>query len=377
MGIKNVKMKNMFFDPNKYLGERDNSLKIYDLPPRNLILSPFNMRFDSIERLLVLNFDNDPIYFRIELQITRLKDKDYPFVILYRKDNMMDIYYTNEALLKNRKKEFTDSFVNVSFNQVEAIDFKFQFDDTGLEAYIFFEDKLEKEIEFKIKENIPGRKLSSILAPMGAISNKPKYFPIVFLKEFGMVIKRNTEISIRIHGVLRNTTELPFQINGMNVYASHYSLNPMISNWNYNFSDDIDPIILNTPSLNISEKNIIFSLKNNFGYYEIKKISGKDEKGHTISFEFSPAIPNLISLKNNSKIKGRFSCTIDKQEGIFGGLYYINRTGETIEINITPKKGWQPFFGKSWLKSYKWTSKIGVLENGEYKISSYWRRILR
>lgn len=377
MGIKNVKMKNMFFDPNKYLGERDNSLKIYDLPPRNLILSPFNMRFDSIERLLVLNLEDDPVYFRIELQILNKLDKMYPLVILYRKDNMMDIYYTNEALLKNRKKEFTDSFVNVSFNQVEAIDFKFQFDDTGLEAYIFFEDKLEKEIEFKIKENIPGRKLSSILAPMGAISNKPKYFPIVFLKEFGMVIKRNTEISIRIHGVLRNTTELPFQINGMNVYASHYSLNPMISNWNYNFSDDIDPIILNTPSLNISEKNIIFSLKNNFGYYEIKKISGKDEKGHTISFEFSPAIPNLISLKNNSKIKGRFSCTIDKQEGIFGGLYYINRTGETIEINITPKKGWQPFFGKSWLKSYKWTSKIGVLEKGEYKISSYWRRILR
>jgi len=375
MGSKNVIIKDIFIDHHKYLGNRENSLKIYDPPPRNMILSPFNLLFDAIDRLLVINFEDDPIYFRVELQIFNKLDKDYPLVILYRKDNMMDIYCTNEAVIKNRKKRLSELFTNVSFNQLEVIEFKFQFDDMGLDAYLFLEDKLENEIEFKIKEHNPGRKLASILAPMDVVSKKPEHFPIVFLNKFGMVIKTNTEIFVKIYGVTRDTAEMPVQINGMNVYAAHYSLNPVISNWNKDFSGNIDPIILNAPSLKISENNISFDLKNNSDYYEIKKISGRDEENHTISFEFSPAIPNLLSLKSNLKIKGRFSCIIDKKTGIFGGVYYLARTGKTIEFSITPTKGWQPFSGKLWIKTYKWASEIYIKDIRDIKISSYWRRL--
>ena len=42
MGTKNVKIKNIYIDHHKYLGKRENSPKIYDLSPRNMILSPFN-----------------------------------------------------------------------------------------------------------------------------------------------------------------------------------------------------------------------------------------------------------------------------------------------------------------------------------------------
>ena len=162
MGIKNVKIKNIYIDHHKYLGKRENSLKIYDQPPRNMILSPFNMMFDLIDRLLVVNFEDDPIYYGIELQIFHKIGKDYPLVIMYRKDNMMDIYYTNEIVLKNRKKMVTDLYSNVSFNQLEDIENKFQFDEMGLDAYLFLKDKLEQEIEFKIKENTPGRELTCL-----------------------------------------------------------------------------------------------------------------------------------------------------------------------------------------------------------------------
>ncbi len=372
--FSNVKLKNIFIDHHKYLGKRENSLKIYDHPPRNMILSPFKMIFDPMDRLLVVNFKQDPVYYSIELQIFHKIGKEYPLVIIYRKDNMKDIYYTNEIVIKNRKKMVTDLFTNVSFNQLEDIEYKFRFDEMGLDAYLFLKDKLEKEIEFKIKENTPGRELVSILAPIGAVSKKPEYFPIVFLNKFGMVIKRNTEIFVRIHGFLRDATEMPVRMNRMSFYSAHYSLEPVICNWNNNFSGNIKPIILNLPTLNISDENITFDLLKNSDYYEIRKISGKDEEDHKVTFEFSPAIPNLLTLKSNLKIIGRFSCIIDEKKGVFAGEYYLTRNGDTIEFNIQPTKGWQPFPGKLWLASYYWTAKIDILHEFDAKIQSYWRR---
>jgi len=373
--FSNVKLKDIFIDHHKYLDKRENSLKIYGRPPRNMILSPFSMNFDPMDRLLLVNFEEDPIYYSIELQIFHKLDKEYPLVIMYRKDNMMDIYYTNEVVVKNREKMIMDLLTNVSFNQLEEIEYKFQFDEMGLDAYLFLKDKLEKEIEIKIKEKTHERELASILSPIGAVSKKPEYFPIVFLNKFGMVIKKNTEIFVKIHGLLRDTAEMPVRMNGMNVYLARYSLEPIICNWNNDFTGNMNPMILNPPTLNISNKDITYYLLNNFDYYEIKQIYGNDGEGHTVSFEFSPAIPNILSLGSNSKINGRFSCIIDDKKGIFAGEYYLARTGDTIEFNITPTKGWQPFPGKLWLKTYKWTSEIQIQDIGDIKIASSWRRI--
>jgi len=375
MGSKNVKIKNIYIDHHKYLGKRENSLKIYGRPPRNMILSPFNLTFDPTDRLLIVNFEEDPIYYSIELQVFNKLDKEYPLVIMYRKDNMMDIYYTNEIVIKNRKKMVSELLGNVSFNQLDDIEYKFQFDEMGLDAYLLLKDKLEKEIEFKIKEKITGRELTSILAPFGTVSKKPEYFPIVFLNKFGMVIKKNTEIFVKIHVFSRGITEMPVRMNKTSYYLAHYSLEPVICNWNNDFSGNINPIIVNPPTLNISNENITFNLVKNSDYYEIRKISGNDEEDHTVSFEFSPAIPNLLTLRSKLKIRGRFSCIIDEVRGVFAGEYYLIRTGDIIEFSIQPTKGWQPFPGKLWLKTYKLTSKIQFHDIDDIKINSYWRRI--
>jgi hypothetical protein len=362
-------------DHHKYLGKRENSLKIYDGPPRNMILSPFNMTFDPMDRLLIVNFEEDPIYYSIELQVFHKIDKEYPLVIMYRKDDMIDIYFTNEIVIKDRKKMITDLHTDISFNQLGDIEYNFQFDEMGLNAYLFLKDKLEKEIEFKIREKAPERELTSILAPIGTVSKNPEHFPIVFLNKFGMVIKNNTEIFIKIHGFSRVPTEMPVRMSKMRFYSARFAFEPIICNWNNNFGGNINPIILNPPTLNISDKNITFSLVKNSDYYEIKKTSGNDDKDHTVSFEFSPAIPNLIALRSNSKIKGRFSCIIDEKKGIFAGEYYLTRTGDTIEFIIQPTKGWQLFPGKLWLKTYIWVANIEILEDFEFKVHSNWTRL--
>ena len=371
----NVKVEEVVVDHHKYLGKRKNSLKIYGYPPENMFFSPFNMTFDPIDRLMLVDFEEDPIYYGIELQIFRIADEEYPLVLLYRKDDLVDIYYTNEAIIDNRKKLIEDLLTNVSFSQLEKIDFKFQVDSMGLDAYLLLKDKLEKDIEFRIKENTPERDLTAMLAPVGADSKNPKYFPVIYLDKFGMVIKKGTEILVKTHGILRKPVELPVRMNGMHIYLARYSLEPIISNWNNSYSGNLNPILSNTSELKVKNENLIYDILNNEGYYEIKKISGKDEVGHTISFEFSPAIPNLVALKSNMNTKGKFSCCIDERKGIFAGEFYISRVGDIISLSIQPIKGWQPFPGKLWLKTYKWNAEIDIFEKNNIRIQSNWYRI--
>ncbi|MBY9019571.1 MAG: hypothetical protein KGD67_00840 [Candidatus Lokiarchaeota archaeon] len=375
MGIKNVKIKNIYIDHYKYLGNHKNSLKIYDHPPKNMILSPFYMEFDSIDRLLSINFEEDPFYYRIELQIFNKLDNMYPLVFMYRKDDMVDIYYTNEIVIKDRQKMIKDLHSNVSYNQLEDINFNFQFDDIGLNAYLLLKDKLEKEIEFKIREKTPERELSSLLAPIGIANKKPEYFSILFLNKFGMVLKKDTEIFVKIHGNLRKATEIPVQMKKRSVYSAHFSFEPILCNWNKIFSGNINPIVLNPMIRNVIAENITYDLLKNFDYYEIKKISGKDEKDHTVSFEFSPSIPNLLTLRSNMKFKGRFSCIIDRKKGVFAGEYYITRKGSIIEFIIQPTKGWQPFPGLLWIKTFKWHSEMIIQNNKNISINTTWKRI--
>jgi len=293
---------------------------------------------------------------------------------MYRKDNMIDVYYTNEIVIENRKEMVTELLTNASFNQLEVIEYKLQIDERGLDAHIFLMDKLEEDIEFKVKENFPGRNLTAMLAPIGAVSKKPRYFPITFLKKFGMIIKKDTEIYVKIHRNLRKIVDIPVKMNGLNIYLARFSLEPIICNWNNAYSGNLNPIVIHSPYYHIKENNLSIEILSNAGFYEIKKISGMDERNHLISFEFSPAIPNLIALQSGKKIKGKFSCSFDDRQGIFAGEYYIIRIDEIITFNIHPTKGWQPFLGKLWLASYYWTAKIEILNEFDAKIQSYWYR---
>jgi len=370
-----VKFKDIVIDHHRYLGKSENSLNVYDKPPRNLILSPFNLNFDPMDRLLLINFEEDPLYYSIELQILRKAEEFHPLVIMYRKDNLLDIYYTNETTILDRKETFTDLLNNASFNQLETIDYKFDIDEMGLNAYLSLRDKLENKVEVKIKENAPSKELSAILIPKSAVNKNPQYFPIVYLDKFSMVIKKDTDIFVKINEDLRKPAEFPIKIDNQEYYSARYSLNPIKCNWNSTYTGNLNPILLKTDNNDLIKENLSYEILNNNGYFEIKKVVGVDELNHSISFEFSPAIPNLLSLKSEMELKGKFSLIIGEKKGVFGGVYYINRKNEQIAIRIQPTKGWQPFPGKLWLKTYMWAATIEIVEDFEFKIHSNWTRV--
>jgi hypothetical protein len=371
----NVKIKEVVIDHNKYLGNKQNDSKIYKGISGKLFISPFNMTFDEIYRLMLINFEGDDAYYSIELQIFQIDDNEYPLVILYRKDNLMDLYYTNPKVLENREKLIKDLLTNVSFNQPDYIDFKFAFDNFGLDCSLFLKDKFERVIEFNIREHNTDRKLTSMLAPVGTENKKPQYFPIIYLDKFGMVSKLDTEISINIDGVERTPTEMPVKMNGKHIYLTRYSLNPVICNWNNSNQDELSLIMANHDGTSLNQNNLTYTLFNNDGFIEIEKILGEDKKNNQVYFEFSPAIPNLLALRNNIRLNGKFSCCINNKKGIFAGEYSISTTENKTSLNILPTKGWQPFPGRLWLKTYKGNSEIIIQDDKIIGIMSSWKRI--
>ena len=370
-----VKFKDVVIDHYRYLGKSENSLNIYDKPPRNMILSLFNISFEPMDRLFLINFEEDPLYYGIELQVLRKADEFYPLVIMYRKDNLIDLYYTNETAILDRKRMINDLHNNASFNLLETIDYKFDIDEMGLNTSLFLRDKLENKVEFRIKENVAGKELSAMLVPIPPVIKNPQYFPLVYLDKFSMVIKKGTNIFVKINEILRKPAELPVKIDKQKYYYARYSLDPINCNWNRSYTGNLNSILITPTKNEIIDENLSYELLNNNGYFEIKKVIGVDELKHSISFEFSPAIPNLLSLKSEIEIKGKFSLIIGKKKGVFAGVYQIKSRKDQVSISIQPTKGWQPFPGKLWLKTYKWAANIEILEDFEYKIQSKWSRV--
>ncbi|MFW9952669.1 MAG: hypothetical protein ACFFKA_21315, partial [Candidatus Thorarchaeota archaeon] len=158
--LYSVKVKEIVVDHNKYLGKKYNSTQIYKEISSNCFISPFNITFDEIDKLMMIDFKGDEAYYSIELQIIQVEDTEYPLVILYRKDGLMDLYYTNPRTIEKREDFIKDLLPNISFNQSDFIDYYFIVDTFGLSCYLYLTDKFNRTIEFKVEEHCPDKTLT-------------------------------------------------------------------------------------------------------------------------------------------------------------------------------------------------------------------------
>jgi hypothetical protein len=116
-----------------------------------------------------------------------------------------------------------------------------------------------------------------------------------------------------------------------------------------------------------------YELIDNAGHPEIREMVGSSDK-HTVSFEFSPPIPDLPSLRDGIEVDGRFSAGADEVEGIVAGEYHVRRRGETVEMEIRPLEGWQPMPGPTWVRSWIWRSILTLGADNAVSMKAAWIR---
>lgn len=367
--VVNFKVEESSINQEKFLKNKKNSLSIYENQGNEYFCSPFQLSMTSLDRLFLVDFEGHADYDCIELHLFNDKIHGQGPVVMfyYGNKNILDIHYSPNVKLE---KEMYDISKEVNFIINNDIRYKYKVKNTGLEAYIYLKDKNDSEIEIVINENNNNRKVFNFLAPVGKGIEKPLFFPLFYMKNASLCETETAEVKIKIAGVEKKCKCVPLQMNGANFQLARYSLNPVLGIWNENYEGNLEKLFPYNKNRIIVDSTIL-EINNNSGHYEISNITTSDLKNE-IKISFSPPVPDIINLKNNISVKGKFTAGIDDISGIIGGKYKIVRKGNQIKIVIHPTKGWQPMPGSLWVKRYLWTADITIHDNNQVTMKSKW-----
>ena len=358
--------KDSVVNHQKYLGNLSNPAEIYTSPSTGLLYSPFNIAVVQMDKLMLIDIEDDPEYTAIELQTFDDTRGQAARVLLYHHTGPADSYYTNQAFA------VPDSGHDTSFL---APDMVYHFDVTasGLDASLRMQDHAGKLIEFRVKETSRKKWSQGFLAPVGGSGAVQfDHFPLYHMKGMNFVRRSGTEIAIKIGGEERKPKKFPIPANWELVYLSRYTAAPILGCWNTPHDGELAPFQPEQQMMYQTEQTR-YELVNNAGHYEIRKMVGGNDK-HDMSFEFAPPIPDLPGLKDLIELSGRFSAGADGILGIVAGTYHITRQGNVIEMEIQPQEGWQPMPGPLWVTTWLWKGTITVGADHTISLKSAWLR---
>lgn len=361
-----INTKASVIDPKKYLGNHVNTADIYGQPGNGKFYSPFNARVAPMDKLLLVNFEDDPEYEAIELQTFDDRRGRAARVLMYRHAGPADYYYSDAA--------FIDPAETARNYVVPDMQYVFKVTASGLDAALRMKDKNGKSIEFVLKETNHRKWAEGFLAPVGGSEAVTfDHFPFYFLKNMNFMPRKGTAPLIKVGGIPRSPATLPVPVNWEMVYLVRYADSPIIGQWNKPYSGEL-PALRPAQTPVYQDGKISYELVDNTGHLEIRRMICRGDR-HEISFEFSPAIPDMLSIKNGTEVNGRFSAGADAVLGIVAGTYHIVRRGPVIEMSILPLEGWQPFPGTIWVKTWAWKGVLTIDSNGRVFLKSGCTRI--
>lgn len=360
-----INTKDSVVNQKRYLGNHSNPANIYDQPATGKFYSPLNADVAHMDKLLLVDIEDDPEYSSIELQIFDDARGQGARVLLYHQVGPADSYWSSEA--------FVDEAETNSNYIVPDMEYSLSITKSAVTASLKMQDKEGKSIEFNLKEAPRKNWAKGFLAPIGGGSAITfDYFPFFHMKDMNFVLRPGTKLVIKIGGEPRTPVQIPIPVNWEMVYLSRYTASPIIGRWNRPYDGEL-PALQPEPQLTYQDGQTRYELVDNAGHYEIRKMAGFDDK-HEVSFEFSPPIPDLPALKDGAEINGRFSAGADEILGIVAGVYHIKRQGQVIEMEILPLEGWQPNPGSIWVKTWTWKGVITVGAGDNVSLKSEWTR---
>jgi hypothetical protein len=365
--------ENNSVNEEKYLGNRSNDKSIYNTSQGSFVypMIAFGGKHQNIARFCLIDFKGDTIYKCLELQEI-MQENGMQYVILaYRYDKEIDIYYTKG--FSGSEDDYKSLLNKVTMKELDSIQVSFKVMDNGADINVTFRDKENRTVEFGIKENKKEDDHFSLIAPIGNVSEEPDKFPIVFLKKVVMVRQEGTEIFVRINGQDMMPIKLVPLCNFKKCYLARYTYSVITKELNCDYKGELKPVEINDNKEEVHINNNTYLINMNNGHPEIRSVEAT-ENSSAMRINFSPPIPDIASLKDDTNINGYFSLSVDEVKGIMGGIYNVKKIGDSINIGMNPKKGWQPIPGKLWLKTYSWSCQIDNI-NDVYHMKSKWMRI--
>lgn len=347
--------------------QKSNDPNIYNGLPSEKLLPVFYSKIHlensyHLYRLALTSFNGDSIYNQIEMHGASYDSKKSIVLLCYdHKNKMVDIYHPLDIHLK--AENYVD-LLNCAEVYPTLFDASFGLD--SLEFYMKLDliDKYGRTIIIDIREDKPNEKFIAFNAPIGADSEHPKNFPFTFIENVGLARKNCGKHLITIGAKEMKPSKIPFTP----YLLTRYSMETTIAEW-----------LPNTDTLIYAEQSCFapattYNTVNNNGYHELA-IETLNYHGRKMHVTYCPPIPDLVALKNNQTLEGRFIIDADSVKGIVAGVYSISKSNKKTTIEISPKEGWQPMPGKSWMKTYHWKAEITTETGGAFHLKSGWERL--
>lgn len=356
-----------------------------------LLINPFSITVEPMQRLLLVNFSKDPddYYIGFEPQVFSADENNETYVIIgWRRDGKVDVYYQSLSDVVDKEYNHTGKGLSEKIKTSFPVAF-FTVTQKGVTAAFQFTDKYNRKITIKISENHSSdTQPFSLLAPMGMASEKPTTFPLMLLYDFYFVRKKGAELVVNIAGKKHKLDMLPIPIDGSRMTFTRYSSKPLIAYLNPALDDYLGTIKLSSNQKEFKSGHSILTLEWNKSIPSIKKITQLNPV-YPIALAFSPPFPNIASLKKNEYKEGLFTLTSHPSVGKIIGNYSVIRKGNEIKVKCSPSSGWLPVENKwevkmlykvapvftHWPKTYEWTGYITERNRLNYYMHSKWKRI--
>ncbi|MBP3192876.1 hypothetical protein [Natronogracilivirga saccharolytica] len=372
--------------PSSQERQSDAALSVADA---GFICTPFELVINPMERLLLINIENDPdsLYIGFEPQVFDDEiNGSGILVIAWRTDGRVDVYHQPQLQPDPARYDIAGKgLAHMIEHPLEGA--YLEVDDRGAQTWFAFEDIDGRPVEVTVSEAHPARrKPFGLLAPMGDAAESPSAMPLVLLHDFYFVRRSHTRISVRIGGRHHRPDTLPMPLDFRRMYFARYSADPLIVTMNPAFNGKLNPLkVSDNGYANTGDTR--YELIQAGGKTGIKSIS-RCHKHHKVSLNFTPAFPDVLSLADSTESGGDFEIHGHPSTGKVGGVYTVGKRDGVTRISMTPSRGWIPNESKwslrflytvgkvfkSWPKTYTWTATLTSDKSGQLQMVSAWQR---
>lgn len=363
-------------EPAEYLAGLSSDPTIYGDDRASSFVAPFDMSFEPLRKILLVNF-NDPVYEGIEMQTFDGSDgKEALMLMLYRRDQRVDHYWTANYAMDDEHRRQRSALLNTpAFHGAWPLEYHLTVTGGGLDVAAKIRDVDGREIAFSLKETGSAPGYGAILAPVAARSLEPDAFSLVFMHDFTLVRVKNAQARVVVGGEERAIEKLPVFFPGPRAYLLRYSLRNVAGRWNVRAQATLAAIPVSLGDSSAADGAFKYDLAWTNGHPEIRTATARSGD-HAMRLSFGPPLPDLAGLRDGARVDGRFTVDVNEVQGVIAGEYRVQRSGESVQLEIHPVEGWQPPMasGAPWVRSYRWKAQLSPAPDGRLQLKAKWIR---
>lgn len=364
--------------------------EIYEGPERYAVHSPFQLLRDPMERLLLVNVEEDPDRVYLGFEPQRFDDPVHGrglLVIGWRVDGRVDVYHQPSLTLDPATFRIAgQGLAHMVMRPLEGA--RFDITRRGVELEAAFEDLEGRRVELHIRETSPRtRRPFHLLAPMGSTAASPGALPLIFLHDFYFVRRAGTTIRVAIDGREHRPDRLPLPVDGSRMYFTRYAERPFILRLNPDHDGPVEPLD-RSRGWDPERDRTWYHVHENRGRWEIAGLGLPSEWGRA-EMGFHPPFPQLAALKDGADVTGDWDLWTEPWAGRVGGGYRVRRSGDVVRVELDVKEGWDPPAARpsiflmyraspvfrTWPASYRWEAEVRLDGEGPAHMISRWVRV--